>query len=161
MFPWMKSKSNSISSYHQSACFSQLASLLDSASNDTWNWSNTAANNNINDNIYLFPISVFCPEGTEEYPPVSGSCRKCPDGFYRTNSLLDRFVNCTECPDGFTTSSDGSTSVDECQLCKFLYRALEIKMKISTSNWSLGPIWNILCIMILTLYSYDVPIWHH
>ncbi|XP_012942656.1 uncharacterized protein LOC101855048 [Aplysia californica] len=57
-----------------------------------------------------------CPEGQEEYPPNSETCRECPRGYYRNDSLSTRFENCTKCGDEFTTIGAGSVSSSNCSI---------------------------------------------
>nr|KAG5701213.1 hypothetical protein BaRGS_008589 [Batillaria attramentaria] len=55
-----------------------------------------------------------CPAGKED---VGGeSCQPCQKGYYRTDSLEDRFKMCTKCNDSFTTENTMSTSSDDCRI---------------------------------------------
>ncbi|XP_025088235.1 proprotein convertase subtilisin/kexin type 5-like [Pomacea canaliculata] len=55
-----------------------------------------------------------CPPGYED--PGSQTCQPCQQGYFRSNSLADRFQGCTACNAAFTTAGIGSTSSDNCNI---------------------------------------------
>ncbi|PVD38421.1 hypothetical protein C0Q70_01036 [Pomacea canaliculata] len=44
------------------------------------------------------------------------TCQPCQQGYFRSNSLADRFRRCTACNAAFTTAGFGSTSSDNCNI---------------------------------------------
>lgn len=59
--------------------------------------------------------AVFCPAGQEQ----DGSqelCRPCDISFYRTGD--NPYSSCELCPNNTRTMTNGSTSVNDCVICK-------------------------------------------
>ncbi|XP_025092622.1 proprotein convertase subtilisin/kexin type 5-like isoform X1 [Pomacea canaliculata] len=55
-----------------------------------------------------------CPPGYED--PGNQTCQPCQQGYFRSNSLADRFLGCTACTATFTTAGIGSTSSNSCNI---------------------------------------------
>ncbi|XP_025088198.1 proprotein convertase subtilisin/kexin type 5-like [Pomacea canaliculata] len=56
----------------------------------------------------------LCPPGNEDLG--NQICQPCQQGYFRSNSLADRFRRCTACNATFTTAGIGSTSSDNCNI---------------------------------------------
>ena len=65
--------------------------------------------------INFVPVA-YCESGEEK---VGDSCVPCPQGYYKDNNI-DLFSECTLCPIVNITSGNGSKSLDECRIGKYL-----------------------------------------
>ena len=64
--------------------------------------------------ITFFSIAVYCPDG-EQLVPSGDDCELCPRGTYKDNN--EGALNpCKNCPEGVTTSRNGSTSIQNCNI---------------------------------------------
>ena len=67
---------------------------------------------------------VGCGPGTYRTGSTIGpfgwgfECRKCPQGEFNPEKNQIAGMDCYKCPEGSTTSGEGATSVDECNVCK-------------------------------------------
>ena len=59
--------------------------------------------------------AVFCPAGQEK-DGDQNLCRPCEIGFYRTGE--NPYSNCMLCPNNTRTMTTGSTTDDDCAICK-------------------------------------------
>lgn len=63
----------------------------------------------------LFSTAAYCNGGQEKL--ADGSCRTCPLGYYKDNSVY-KFMSCEKCPINFVTSAPGADSAAKCNICK-------------------------------------------
>lgn len=76
----------------------------------------TFANDDDDDNDLR---AVFCPAGQEQdcqNNVCQELCRPCEIGFYRTGD--NPYSSCDLCPNNTRTTTTGSTSVNDCTICK-------------------------------------------
>ena len=74
--------------------------------------------------------AVFCPAGQEQdcqNNVCQELCRPCEIGFYRTGD--NPYSSCDLCPNNTRTTTTGSTSVNDCTICKSYTHATSEKTK--------------------------------
>ncbi|CAH1794302.1 unnamed protein product [Owenia fusiformis] len=63
----------------------------------------------------LSDCQFYCQTGYE-VGAVNETCRICPRGTYKNNSLDGIFSTCLTCPMGMTTANNGSSVIDQCNI---------------------------------------------